>query len=76
MKAKITEAFAELVLIALTGIKVLLVYILPSTIVAFLLSSEFKDFLVNYPIVNTFFVLMGESIKKKLGDNSLISKVL
>ena len=76
MDVRIKEALIEIVLIVLEALKIFLVYIAPSLLVSILLSDELSDMSVNYPIVNVTLVLVAQAIKRRLPEDSNLTKLL
>lgn len=78
----VREAFADLLLSIIKGLKVLTVYIIPSVIAAFLLSSEFRDYISGrpelgalVPSINFAAIVLADMIKKHLPDSG-VDKIL
>lgn len=64
-------------------VRVALVYILPSVLIAILISQEFRDFLALHvqivglvPVINVALVALATQIKQNLPSDSTIKKVL
>lgn len=83
MDSRIKEALTQLLLAIIKGFKVLLVYIVPSVLVAVLLSSEFRSFIEDtpalaayVPIINFAVVILASIIKDRLPEDSGVRKVL
>ena len=83
MEPKIKDALVELQLSLIKGIKVLVVYILPSVLVALLLSSEFRTYveekpeLVAYaPMINVVVIAFASLVKRHTPEDSNINKIL
>lgn len=79
----IKEALKDLLLAVLKGAKVLIVYILPSAIVALLVSSELRDYLLAkpeliglIPMINVVLATVADIIKKLVPETSNIKKIL
>lgn len=80
---KVKEAFIDLVLAILKGAKILIVYVLPSALVALLLSSELREYLTTrpeliglVPAINVVLVAVADIIKRKLPEDSNVKKML
>lgn len=83
MKGQAKELWDEIVLSLLKSLKVFVVYILPSAIVAVLVSPELLALisenakLASYvPLINLIFVALANLIKQRLPEDSEIKKVL
>lgn len=83
MKEQIRQLLDEIGLSLLKSLKVFVVYMLPSVVVAVLLSPELRDLIVNnaklagyYPIINLVLVAIAGLIKRRLPEDSDIKKVL
>jgi hypothetical protein len=81
--ARLKEALVDLGLSILKGLKVLIVYIIPSVLAALLVSPEFREFLDQrpelvgiVPVINFAAVTLASFIKKALPEDSVVSKVL
>lgn len=83
MDSRIREALVDLTLAILKGLKILVVYILPSALVALLLSSELRDYLGErpelvglVPVINVVLVTVADLIKKQLPEDNTLKKIL
>lgn len=82
MSEQVKEALNDLALAVIKGLKILVVYIIPATIAAMLISPEFSGFVQNrpelvayVPLINFGSVMIADMIKRWLPENP-ISKVL
>ncbi len=83
MDSRIREALVDLTLAVLKGLKILVVYILPSALVALLLSSELRDYLATkpelvgiVPVINVVLVTVADLVKKQLPADNTLKKIL
>lgn len=83
MDARIKEALVDLGLSFVKGLKILIVYIIPSLFVAFLLSPELRSLIeenpslaVYSPLINFGFITTASFIKRFLPEDSNVKKVL
>ncbi len=83
MDARLKEALVDLGLSIIKGLKILIVYIVPSVVAAALLSSEFRDFIANkpelvgiVPLINFVAVTLASYLKRTTPEDSVANKVL
>lgn len=83
MKDLIKREFMELIKSIFKGLKIFVVYIVPSTLVAVLVMPELMELvksdprlLAYAPIINTAFITIADLIKKRLPEENVVKKVL
>lgn len=83
MEPRIKEALVDLGLSIIKGLKIFVVYIVPAIVVAALTSSEFRDLVSSHPdlalyapLINVVAVVAANLIKRRLPEDSGVSKIL
>lgn len=73
----------ELKLILIKGLKILLVYILPSVLIAVAVSPELRSVLednpklaVYAPVINIGLITLATEVKKRIPEDSKVQKIL
>lgn len=83
MDSRIKEALIDLGLSIVKGLKIFVVYIVPTIIVAALTSSEFRDLVSSQPglalyspLINVVAIVAADLIKKRMPEDSGVNKIL